>query len=575
MRRVALLIALLGALLALCAPAGAQTTAPYAATTGIAGSTDPNGLQAPTTQDTPPAGHRLTAQQVTAIANRNAKIRRMLPKHPGAYSSAFLKGQQSWQVSFYRKAKPLKEIGQVTIYDATGGVQEAWTGYQVPWTMARGYDGAFGRAVNKPWIWIVSLALFLLPFVRMRMLLLDLAVLGGFAASLAFFNQGTIGASVPIAYPLLAYVLGRMLWIGLRRRALARPPRPLRLLVPPWVLAVGIVFVLGFRIGLDIQDSNVIDVGYAGVIGSTKVLDGQPLYGGWPKDNASGDTYGPVNYLAYVPFTRVLGWSGKWDDLPAAKAASIAFDLLCCALLFFVGRRLRGPTLGIVLAWLWATFPFTVYTQNTGSNDALVGLFALAAVALAARPALRGAAGVLGGLTKFVTLGLLPLLAFHRPEGEPLRPRRVVAFAAGGLVAAVLAFLPVYLNGQGLPTVFDRTIAYQLGRTAPFSVWGLYGWDAAQRVWEVAAIVLGVVIAFVPRRRDLVGLAACAAAVIIALQMSVQYWFYTYLAWFLPLVFLALLGRYALPGEEPAAPARSAATGTDEPASGPVEPALA
>ena len=76
-----------------------------------------------------------------------------------------------------------------------------------------------------------------------------------------------------------------------------------------------------------------------------------------PSDNEHGDTYGPVNYEAYVPFEQIFGWSGTWDDLPAAHAAAIFFDLLAVALLFLLGRRMRGPTLGIALAYAWVVLP--------------------------------------------------------------------------------------------------------------------------------------------------------------------------------------------------------------------------
>ena len=39
---------------------------------------------------------------------------------------------------------------------------------------------------------------------------------------------------------------------------------------------------------------------------------------------------------------RSLGWSGKWDSLPAAHATAIAFDLLVVLGLFLVGRRFGG-----------------------------------------------------------------------------------------------------------------------------------------------------------------------------------------------------------------------------------------
>jgi hypothetical protein len=66
-------------------------------------------------------------------------------------------------------------------------------------------------------------------------------------------------------------------------------------------------------------------------------------------------------------------------------------------------------------------------------------------------------------------------------------------------------------------------------------------------VVEAAALAFAAAAAFIPRRRDLIGLAALAGAVVIALQLGVTHWFYLYIVWFLPFVFVALLGRYAEP----------------------------
>ena len=93
------------------------------------------------------------------------------------------------------------------------------------------------------------------------------------------------------------------------------------------MLAVATVALVGGRIALNVADSNVIDVGYSGVIGADRIADRKPIYGNFPDDDQSGDTYGPVAYYAYVPFEQALPWSGTWDDLPAAHAASIFFDL--------------------------------------------------------------------------------------------------------------------------------------------------------------------------------------------------------------------------------------------------------
>ena len=480
------------------------------------------------------------------IADRLPLVVEERKKFQGSYPGVFQKGTDRWQVSYYSRDKPPKEIAQVTIWDVDGRVLEAYAGYKVPWTMARGYAGAFGRKVNSPWVWIPLTVLFLLPFVNprkpFRLLHLDLAVLAAFGISVAYFNDAQIEVSHTLVYPLMLYLLLRMLWVGLRTRPETdRPARePLKLLVPVTWLAIGVIFLVGFRIGLNATNSNVIDVGYAGVIGAQKLVDGEPLYGGWPKDNEHGDTYGPVTYALYVPFEQVLPWSGVWDDLPAAHVAAVVFDLLVLLMLFLVGRKVRGPDLGIVLAYAWAAFPFTLYVANCNANDALVPLFVLLALYVAASPLKRGAAVALGGLTKFATLALAPLFLLHG-----VRSRKALAGYCAAFGAVALAcFAPVVALGSDPAEIYERTVKYQAERDAPFSIWGLYDLDVLQQLVTIAGIALALVIGLLPRRRDLVGLAACAAAIIIGLQLGVTYWFYLYLVWFFPLVMLALLGRY-------------------------------
>jgi hypothetical protein len=517
--------------------------------------TDPNALSRPAELDRPPPNHVRSARQVVATAQRLPDIRRTLRTHPGATCEAFLKGTLHWQVSCYARPKrgqiQGKEIGQVLIDDRSGVVLEHWTGFQVAWTMARGYAGAFGRKAAAIYVWLPLCLLFLVPFIDprrpFRLLHLDLLVLLGFSVSLAFFDHGNIGMSVPLAYPPLLYLFVRMLMVARRRRS-GDPGEPLRLLVPTTWLAVALVFLVGFRVGLNVTNSNVIDVGYAGVIGADRLADGTSLYGHFPADNEHGDTYGPVNYYAYVPFEQLLPWSGTWDDLPAAHAAAVAFDLLTLVGLWLLGRRLRGPRLGWVLAYAWAAFPFTLYAANSNANDGLVAMLLTLALLVARWAPARGAAVALAGLTKFAPLALAPVFATAGPAGAGLgrRVRGVTLFAVGFLVTAGVVMLPVLVGGD-LDTFYERTIEFQRARGSPFSVWGFYGWDTAQSVVQAAAGAFAVAAAFLPRRRDLIGLAALAAAVVIALQLGVTHWFYLYIVWFLPFVLVALLGRYAEP----------------------------
>lgn len=497
-------------------------------------------LKRPATLDEVPQFFQRSGADVLKIAGNVPEIRTEVASFKGrAKPEVLTKGPGRWQVSWFT-AKPRTEVAQVLVDDRSGGVLEAWTGYKVAWSMARGYDGAFARKMNAPYVWIPLLLAFVIPLINWRRPLswftVDILALAAFSGSYAFFNAGEVDTSVPLVYPLLAYLLVRMLVVGLSQRDVAPP----QLVVPVSWLAIGIVFLVGFRIGLNVTDSNVIDVGYSGVIGADKLADGEPLYGGWPKDNEHGDTYGPVAYWVYLPFEQLLPWSGRWDDLPAAHGAAIAFDLIALALMFLVGRRMGGPRLGVIAAYAWAAFPFTLFALNTNSNDALVSVLVLLAILVAGRPVLRGATGALAALSKFAPAAILPVLATYDLAGRPLREqaRRLALFVVA--FAAVFAAL-MLVTVDDLRLFWDRTIAFQADRGAPFSVWGLYGWDLGQKLVQGFAVILALALALVPRRRDLVGLVALCAAVLIAVQLTTTYWFYLYLVWFFPLVMLALL----------------------------------
>ncbi|MGZ4173325.1 MAG: hypothetical protein ACXVQR_02490, partial [Solirubrobacteraceae bacterium] len=526
-------------LLALLALTGVASAA-SARTTSTAA--DPNAPVLVSSPNTPPAGYRLTATQVERIAARVGKVRDVVRRHRGAYPAEYTKGPGRWQVSWFTPKG--KEIAQVYVDDATARVTEAWTGFQVAWTMARGYPGAFGRRVNAWYVWLPLCLLFIAPFVPWRrrpsLFHLDLLVLLGFSISLAFFNHALIGLSVPLAYPFLLYLLVRML---MRTRGRGVPRERPRLLVPVAWLAVAVVFLVGFRIGLNVTNSNVIDVGYAGVIGADKLLHDKPLYGGWPHDNANGDTYGPVNYYAYVPAKQIFGWSGLWDDLPAAHAAAIVFDLLTLIGLYFLGRRIRGPDLGVILAYAWAAYPFTLYALSSNSNDSLVSLLVVLALLVIHSAPARGVAAALAGMTKFAPLALGPL--FMRGTESRLRPRPTLVYVLAFTLTVLVVMLPVILQNELSPFWHD-TVAYQAGRGSPFSVWGLYGGlGLEQHLVQGAGAALALAVAFVPRGpRTVAQVAALGAAVVIALQLGVTHWFYLYIVWFFPLVMVALLGDH-------------------------------
>jgi hypothetical protein len=554
--RASLLRALTRALLLVLATALALALAP-------AGAHAAPDLHTPPSMTKAPSGYRLDGERVKRIADAAHKVRSERPKHRRFTPNVYTRGPGRWQVSYFDGKN---EVAQVRVDDATGAVLEQWTGPQVAWTMARGYAGAFGRTINAPWVWIPLCLLFLAPFVDprrpFRLLHLDLLVLLAFSASHVFFNQGEIGISVPLVYPVLLYLLVRLLVAGFH-------PRPARgrliPLVPLTWVALALVLLVGFRVALNVTDSNVIDVGYAGVIGADRIADGDRLYGpGFAKDVERGDTYGPVNYLTYVPFEQAKPWSGTWDSLPAAHAAAIAFDLLTLAGLVLLGMRMRagpgGRELGLALGFAWAAYPYSLFSLETNSNDSLVGLFTVLAMLgitwAPARPALsavaRAGAVALGAASKFATAALVPL--FATGLGGPGRWRRAALFVLAFVLVLVACFAPFVPDG-GVRELYDRTVGYQASRPSPFSIWGQVdslGW--LQTVVKVLAAVLALAVAFVPRRRNAAQVAALGAAVVIALELTMTHWFYLYVVWFAPLALVALLAPWETargPGDQP------------------------
>src|SRR5919109_2147921 len=529
---------------------------------------------------------RLTEARATAIFLAHAKVNAWLDRYPvgGRTTDAtYEQNRGAWDVGVW-----WGEAGQIAkglVDDRSGAVTEAWTGPQVAWTMARGYKGAFGgNELERLPIWLGLCALFLVGLADLRRPLsirnLDLLVLLSFSVSLWFFNDGHVFASMSLVYPPLVYLLARMVWVGFRGRAEPRS-RPVW---PVWVLAALTVFLAGFRVGLNLvaergeSSTRVIDVGYAGVIGAHRIANGEAPYGHMPvqgnltkcgasdaegevrdriqtngrceSSNPTGDTYGPVAYFAYLPGFALFGWDGKWDELPAAHFTTIVFDLLMLVGLALVGRRFGGVRLAATLPFAWAAYPFTQYTSNSNSNDAIAPVLLVFGFWLAASPAGRGVFAALSSWVKFASLLVVPLWASY-PDALR-RPRAKAIFACAFGLVSLLAFWVLLLEPRPIEAArvfYDRTFASQFERESPFSIWdwGQYQADgipdlgALQEVLIPAVAVFSLALFFVPRRKSPLQLAPLTGAVLIAFELVLTHWFYLYLPWFLPFVAFAVL----------------------------------
>jgi hypothetical protein len=535
----------------------------------------------------------LTQQQAIQTFERFPKVAAWLKRYPrSGFSDEATYDAKSgqWSIKVWWSGKNVEagEIAQGTVVDATGDVTEAWTGPQVAWGMARGSPGAFGgTAINNPWVWGAFCLVFFVGLADFRRLFslrnLDLLFLLSPTASLWFFNHGDVFTAVPLFYPLLVWVVLRGIWIGTRNRGTPGAP-----IWPVWVLLAATVFLGGFRIGLNVEKSNVIDVGYSGVIGAERIVNGQAPWGNFPVEktapngkalkacgsadasgeirdwiqtngrcesaNPEGDTYGPVAYESYIPGYLALGWSGKWDDLPAVHFTAIAFDLLTLIGLWLVGLRFGGPRLAAVLGFSWAAYPFTQYVSNSNTNDAIMACFLVWGFWLVSAPAARGALAALSGLTKFASLVVAPLWLTY-PSRRPSW-----GFALGFVAATLAAFSILLLGGHPIAEAHEfwkRTVAFQVGRDAPWSLWdwkqyharGLPDLHLVQRVLQALLVAGALVFAFFPRRKSPLQLAALTAVLLAGFELVLTYWLYTYIVWFYPFAALALLAP-ALPLRE-------------------------
>ena len=479
-----------------------------------------------------------------------------------------------WQVNVFYG--PAGEIASGKVNDATGQVTDAFTGPQVAWGMARGGNGFGGKKINEWQTWLIFCVAFLLGLVDWRrpfsLRTVDLLALLSFSPSLWFFNHGRIFAAISLVYPGFAWLIGRCLWIAHRDRGSRGS-----VVWPTWVLVAATLCLAGYRIDLNINHSNVIDVGLSGVIGADRIAQFQDPYGNFPVEDGrpncgpadasgevrdhiqtngrceaadpQGDTYGPVAYLAYVPGYIFLGWSGLWDSLPMAHFTTILWDLLAIIGLWFVGVRFGGPRLGAVFSFAWVAWPFTQYSSSSNTNDLIAPALLVWGFYFLTSPVKRGLFAAFSAWTKFASLVVVPLWSAY-PDARAWRPRS--RFVWGFLGGTALSFVILLFDPSPVHAVrvfYDHTFAYQFGRASPFSLWdwrqyhakGLPNLRWVQRVLFGTLVAGSIALAWWPRRRSPLRMAAYTGALLIGFESVLTHWSWLYLPWFFPFVAIALL----------------------------------
>ena len=409
-----------------------------------------------------PRGAVTTDEEAEALLLAHPKVKRWMERYPRrtwVTTGRFKAKRGVWEVGVYSGKAGQTAAGDV---DRAGRVVKAWVGPEVAWPLARG--GGLGGAINRPLVWLAFCLFFVIGLADFRRPLsmrnLDVLAVLSFSIHLWYFNEGRVFASAVAAAVSLAYLIGRVAWMGCTNRA-----SPAATLLPVWLLVGATVLLMGFRVGLNLQQEGVLDVGYAGVIGAQRIADGTAPYGRFPERETGtpcgpptadgdiadwiqangrcetalplGDTYGPVNYHAYLPGLAVLGWSGKWDRLPAVRFTTLLFDLLALLGLAAVGLRFGGTQLAAVLAFAWAANPFTQYVSSSNANDAIMPAFLIWGFWAASSDVGRGSLAALAAWAKLAALVVVPLWATYPNVREW---RRTASFAAAFAVTTVLSF---------------------------------------------------------------------------------------------------------------------------------------
>ncbi len=505
-----------------------------------------------------PADFWRTAGEAVAIADRQPAVRRLRARYPHMPVTVFpgIAGQRMlgvWEVTYFPSRSQQRTLfGQsghvVLIADRSGIVLETSSqAWPIPWET--GVQNPTWRVRDELVSALLGAVLLVLMWDTRRFFTarnVDLLALLSLGISMAFYDRGLVLISVPLQYPPLLYVAGRLAWVGVRRVQVGGVRREPAAWGSPRTLWIALGALLLARVLYNLLLGDTSDVAFASVLGANGIHHGWPLY--WP-GNAHLDTYGPAMYLSYLPFEMLFpdaNW--VWNWLPAAHAAAITFDALTVGGLILLGRQLKrgqgGTRLGLVLALGWTANPWTLQPLAASTNDGLIALLLVAVLLAATSPLIRGTLLGWAVAAKFAPLALAGLFCFSTDGTR--RPRSLILFAAA-LSATTSIIIWAFLPPQGFSLFWAHTIAFQLSRHSFMGIWDqLPQLEPLRMVLEGGVIAIAAAMLVWPRRRELYQVSALAGLVVIGLELTMRSWSYLYVDWYMPAALVAILAAPAL-----------------------------
>lgn len=293
-------------------------------------------------------------------------------------------------------------------------------------------------------------------------------------------------------------LIGLAVWRVLRPQAHEwRPNLPAGALVTLTVLLFSVNVLIGLVKPPD-------DAGFYTNLGAQRLRErGRFPYGDPLLSNSAGAGYGPILYLAHLPFQFLLNpqplnrseptrsdlEAGATYLLPpplASQLTTISFHLLGLVSLVLIGRRLAGPQ----VAWgIAALYCGSAYVMGVGGPRETIGgitfishiapaAVSLLAFSALARPFAAGALLVASAATVFYPVLFFPAWLGHYWDRRPAAWR----FLAGCILAALVIGGPVLalsrpIEGHSvLGTVVRESVGHHQGTAtygqSTFGFWG-------------------------------------------------------------------------------------------------------
>ena len=326
------------------------------------------------------------------------------------------------------------------------------------------------------------------------------------------------------------------------------------------------------------------DCGFYTNLGAAQMIKtGNFPYGDPVLHGGAAATYGPVLYLAHIPFQLAI--SPVWPTversqheggplLPeppivATKLVLLCFHFLGVLALVMIGRRLAGLTVGFGLACLYVASP---YVLGLGGDEhfttglAFISHIAPTAVMLLAfamlpRPWVAGALlAVAAGVLFYSAFFFLPWLGYYFWRGREWRKFAIGFLIVATLIAILVLSMTQPIEGKShLWTVYEATVGHQEAQhgygASTFSFWRTH--PEISSLWQkrfledyylvrpsvIIFMLFMVGSFFMAKGLTLSQFAFLTGALAIAIQLWKSHAGGTYVEWYYPFLLIGILGQ--------------------------------